>query len=75
MVLGSPLPVCRFCSSGPPAGPFGIEKRPSGRAGTLRHGHIAQESRCFAREVGLEPLATPIESPDSNGMAGPSYAP
>jgi putative transposase len=32
-------------------------------------GYIAQETRSFAREIGLEPCTTPIESPPSNGMA------
>jgi len=32
-------------------------------------GYIAHETRRFAREIGLEPLTTPIESPQSNGMA------
>ncbi len=32
-------------------------------------GYIASETRRFAREIGLEPRTTPIESPHSNGMA------
>jgi len=32
-------------------------------------GSIAQETRRFARNLGLEPCTTPIESPQSNGMA------
>jgi len=32
-------------------------------------GYIASETRRFAREIGLEPRTTPIESPQSNGMA------
>ena len=32
-------------------------------------GYIATETRCFARAIGLEPRTTPIESPQSNGMA------
>jgi putative transposase len=32
-------------------------------------GYIAKETRSFAREIGLEPLTTPITSPQSNGMA------
>jgi putative transposase len=31
--------------------------------------YIAGETRSFAREIGLEPRTTPIESPQSNGMA------
>jgi putative transposase len=31
--------------------------------------YIAGETRSFAREIGLEPLNTPVESPQSNGMA------
>jgi len=31
--------------------------------------YIAGETRGFAREIGLEPRTTPIESPQSNGMA------
>jgi putative transposase len=31
--------------------------------------YIARETRLLAREVGLLPLTTPIESPQSNGMA------
>ena len=30
---------------------------------------IAGETRSFARDIGLEPRKTPIESPQSNGMA------
>lgn len=32
-------------------------------------GYIAHDTRRFAREIGLEPRTTPIESPQSNGMA------
>ena len=31
--------------------------------------YIAGDTRAFARELGLVPLTTPIESPQSNGMA------
>ena len=31
--------------------------------------YIAGDTRSFAREIGLEPRTTPIESPQSNGMA------
>lgn len=31
--------------------------------------YIAGDTRSFAREIGLEPLNTPVESPQSNGMA------
>ncbi len=31
--------------------------------------YIAGETRRFARDIGFEPLTTPIESPQSNGMA------
>jgi len=31
--------------------------------------YIASDTRSFAREIGLEPRTTPIESPQSNGMA------
>jgi putative transposase len=31
--------------------------------------YLAGETRSFARHIGLEPLTTPIESPQSNGMA------
>jgi putative transposase len=31
--------------------------------------YVAGDTRSFAREVGLEPRTTPIESPQSNGMA------
>jgi putative transposase len=31
--------------------------------------YIAAETRHFARQIGLEPLTTPVESPRSNGMA------
>lgn len=31
--------------------------------------YIARDTRAFAREVGLEPLTTAIQSPQSNGMA------
>ena len=32
-------------------------------------GYIAHETRSFARNLGLEPRTTPVESPQSNGMA------
>ena len=32
-------------------------------------GYIAQETKRFAREIGFEPRTTPVESPQSNGMA------
>jgi putative transposase len=32
-------------------------------------GYIARETRAFARDIGLEPLTTPVTSPQSNGMA------
>ena len=32
-------------------------------------GYIAHNTRRFARELGLEPRTTPVESPQSNGMA------
>ena len=32
-------------------------------------GYIAGETRRFAREIGFEPLTTPVQSPQSNGMA------
>ncbi len=32
-------------------------------------GCIAHETRRFARDLGLEPRTTPVESPQSNGMA------
>ena len=32
-------------------------------------GYIAREARAFAREIGLEPLTTPVTSPQANGMA------
>jgi putative transposase len=32
-------------------------------------GYIAHKTRRFARELGLEPRTTPVESPQSNGMA------
>jgi putative transposase len=31
--------------------------------------YVAGETRSFARDIGLEPKTTPIESPQSNGMA------
>ena len=31
--------------------------------------YVAGETRRFARDIGLEPRTTPIESPQSNGMA------
>ena len=36
--------------------------------------YVAGDTRSFARDIGLEPITTPIESPQSNGMA-PSSAP
>src|SRR5215204_5426160 len=32
-------------------------------------GYIATETRRFARDIGLEPRTTPVESPQSNGRA------
>jgi putative transposase len=32
-------------------------------------GHVARQTQAFAREIGLEPLTTPVTSPQSNGMA------
>src|SRR5215217_5779878 len=32
-------------------------------------GYIAHETRRFARDIGFEPRTTPVESPQSNGMA------
>ena len=32
-------------------------------------GYVATETRRVAREIGMEPRTTPIESPQSNGMA------
>ena len=32
-------------------------------------GYIAKETRAFARDIGFEPLTTPVTSPQSNGMA------
>jgi putative transposase len=32
-------------------------------------GYVAAETRRFARDLGLEPRTTPLESPQSNGMA------
>jgi putative transposase len=32
-------------------------------------GYVAHETRRFARDLGLEPRTTPVESPQSNGMA------
>ena len=32
-------------------------------------GYIAHETRSFARDMGLEPRTTPVQSPQSNGMA------
>ena len=32
-------------------------------------GYVSTETRRFAREIGLEPRTTPLESPQSNGMA------
>ena len=31
--------------------------------------YIARDTRRFARDIGLEPRTTPLESPQSNGMA------
>jgi putative transposase len=31
--------------------------------------YVAGDTRSFARDIGLEPITTPIESPQSNGMA------
>jgi putative transposase len=31
--------------------------------------YLASETRSFARDIGLDPSTTPIESPQSNGMA------
>jgi putative transposase len=31
--------------------------------------YTAQDTRCFARDIGLVPRTTPVESPQSNGMA------
>src|SRR5262249_32695274 len=31
--------------------------------------YVAGDTRSFARDIGLEPRTTPIESPQSNGMA------
>jgi hypothetical protein len=36
--------------------------------------YIAGDTRRFARDIGLEPRTTPIESPQSNGMAEASSA-
>jgi putative transposase len=32
-------------------------------------GYVSAQTRRFAREIGLEPRTTPLESPQSNGMA------
>lgn len=32
-------------------------------------GYIAKQTRAFARQIGREPLTTPVTSPQSNGMA------
>jgi len=32
-------------------------------------GYVAHETKRFAREIGFEPRTTPVESPQSNGMA------
>ena len=32
-------------------------------------GYTTHETRRFARDIGLEPRTTPVESPQSNGMA------
>ena len=37
--------------------------------GSNGSGYIAGETRRFAREIGFEPLTTPVQSPQSNGMA------
>ena len=34
-----------------------------------RQPYIARETRRFARDIGLVPCTTPMESPQSNGMA------
>ena len=31
--------------------------------------YIAEQTRLFAREIGLQPVTTPVRSPQSNGMA------
>ena len=31
--------------------------------------YVAGDTRSFARDIGLEPRTTPLESPQSNGMA------
>src|SRR3974377_887959 len=31
--------------------------------------YVAGDTRSFARDIGLEPRTTPVESPQSNGMA------
>ena len=31
--------------------------------------YVASDTRSFARDIGLEPRTTPLESPQSNGMA------
>ena len=31
--------------------------------------YVAADTRSFARDIGLEPRTTPIEGPQSNGMA------
>jgi len=31
--------------------------------------YVSGDTRSFARDIGLEPRTTPIESPQSNGMA------
>ena len=51
---------------------FGQDQSPaSHHPMALRHGscYIAGDTRSFARDIGLEPRTTPIESPQSNGMA------
>jgi putative transposase len=31
--------------------------------------YLATDTRSFAKQIGLEPLTMPVESPQSNGMA------
>ncbi|OXT57476.1 transposase, partial [Pseudomonas aeruginosa] len=31
--------------------------------------YIAEQTRLFARQIGLQPVTTPVRSPQSNGMA------
>ncbi len=37
-------------------------------------GYIAQETRCFTRDLGLEPRTTPVESPQSKAWLKRSCA-